>query len=165
MSCPNFEFMEYDLPLIVGCPALEEMGYDDAKEIYEKENGEEYDEDMYYADIEVDYDCLYDDMCHLAGKLNEDLRFFTVEVKSGHYRGLQFIVNSEYDFDKTSQYCIDNYESQYEYGECRSRVLRKAKSELNKIRKWLLGLKDQGFIELNCDGVFSNGEAIYSIAS
>ena len=165
MSCPNFEFMDYDLPLIVAQPGIEEMGYDEAKDEYEDANDEEYTYDMYISDLQIEYDSLACDMEYYAENINDNLRFFTVNVKDGYYTGIQFTVESEYNFDKDSPYCIDNYDAQYEFGECRSKVLRKAKTELNRIRKWLLSMKEKGFIELNCNGVFNNGEAVYSVAA
>ena len=165
MSTPNFEFMDYDMPLIVGCPYKEIDGFDKTKKEYEKEFDEEDTENMYYSDLDLEYDYIYENMMTLANEINDTLHYFTIGVKSGYYSGLQFIVNTvdDLDFDKDSPYCIDNEDAHYYFDECRSKVLRKADSEKNKIRKWLYSMKDNGFMELNCDCVFSNGEAIYSI--
>lgn len=164
MSCSNFEFMKYGLPLIVAESSAEEAGYDEMKELYESDNDEEYTIDMYYDDINFDYDFLVEDMETLAKEINDTLQFYTVEVKSGYYRGLQFTVDSENDIDPEHPW-FNNEDARYWFDECRSKVLRKAKSELNKIRKWLLNLKKHGYIELGCLGVFDNGEAVYSVVS
>ena len=159
MSTPNFEFMKYGMPLIIA----ETPCYDDMKEQYEEDTGEEYDEDIYCMDCQF----IAEDMQNLADEINDTLEYFTVEVQDGYYSDLQFIVNQVYenmfDLDKDSKYCIDNEDAHYYFGECRSKVLRKADAEKRRIYKWLKSMKNLGYIELNCDGVFSNGEAIYSI--
>ena len=155
MSTPNFEFMEYDMPLIIA-----DMDYYDLKEQYEKEFDEEYTEGMFYADM----DFKAEEMKALADEINKQLTYFFVEVKDGYYCDLQFVVRTcnDLDFDSESPYCIDNEDARYYFDECRSKVLRKTDAEQRKIYKWLKSLKDQGYTELGCDGVFSNGEAIYS---
>ena len=159
MSTPNFEFMKYGMPLIIA----ETPCYDDMKEQYEEDTGEEYDEDIYCMDCQF----IAEDMQNLADEINDTLEYFTVEVQDGYYSDLQFIVNQVYenmfDLDKDSKYCIDNEDAHYYFGECRSKVLRKADAEKRRIYKWLKSMKKLGYIELNCDGVFSNGEAVYSI--
>lgn len=158
MSTPNFEPMKYGMPLIIA----ETPCYDDMKEQYEEDTGEEYDEDIYCMDCQF----IAEDMQNLADEINDTLEYFTVEVHDGYYSDLQFIVNQVYetmfDLDKDSKYCIDNEDAHYYFGECRSKVLRKADAEKRKVYKWLKSLKDQGYTELRCDGVFSNGEAVYS---
>lgn len=157
MSTPNFEFMKYGMPLIVA-----DMDYYDQKEQYEQEYGddEEYNEDMFYDDMTLKAE----EMEALADEINKTLEYFTVEVKDGYYCDLQFVVRTyeDLDFDRESPYCIDNEDAHYYFDECRSKVLRKTDAEQRKIYKWLKNLKKQGYTELGCDGVFSNGEAIYS---
>lgn len=149
MSTCNFETMK-DYPLIVFCP---DFDYDDMKKDYENE-------------VQLTYDVEYAEMQRLADKINDELVYHTVGVKSGYYDGLQFIVSTyeDLDFDRDSSYCIDNEDAHYYFDECRSKVLRKAEAEVRKIRKWLKSLKNSyGYLELDCAGVFSNGEAVYSI--
>lgn len=157
MSTPNFEPMEYGMPLIIA-----NMDYYDLKEQYEQEYGddEEYNEDIFYDDMTF----MAEDMQHLADEINKTLEYFKVEVKDGYYSDLQFVVRTydDLDFDRESPYCIDNEDAHYYFDECRSKVLRKTDAEKRKVYKWLKSLKDQGFTELHCDGVFSNGEAVYS---
>lgn len=158
MSTPNFEFMKYDMPLIIA-----DTDYYQMKEDYEKEFNEEYTEDMFCDDCSF----IADNMLYLANDFNKTLNYHTVSIQDGYYSGIQFIVyenhESEFDLSKDSKYAITNEDAQYYYGECRSKVLRKADSEKRKIYKWLKSLKNEGFLELSCDGVFSNGEAVYSI--
>lgn len=93
-----------------------------------------------------------------------DYNDFRVEVQDGHYCDVQFIVRTyeDLDFNRESPYCIDNEDAHYYFDECRSKVLRKADAEQRKVYKWLKNLKKEGYTELRCDGVFSNGEAVYS---
>ena len=155
MSTPNFEFMKYDMPLIIA-----DTDYYQMKEDYEKEFNEEYTEDMF------EDDCYYiaDNMRRLAENFTKTLNYHTVDIQDGYYSGIQFIVyeNNECLFD-LSKDGISNEDAQYYYGECRSKVIRKADAEKRKIYKWLKSMKDYGYLELSCDGVFSNGEAVYSI--
>lgn len=166
MSTPNFEFMKYDMPLIVAAPEIEMQGFDETKAQFEEENDGEYTERMYEMDIQFDYDDLYEDMKDRAECMNDSLTYYKVGVQSGYYSGLQFVVNTVegLDYDRNSPYCVDNDDTRYWFDECRSKALRKAESESKRIYKWLKSLKNDGYMELNCDGVFSNGEAIYSIA-
>lgn len=165
MSTSNFTFMKYGMPLIVIAPEIEMQGFGKTKEEYEKEFDEEYTENMYNSDLQFDYDLLYEEMNTLAKHFNDSLHYYEVNVESGYYSGLQFIVNTyeDLDYDKNSPYCIDNEDAHYYFDECKSKILRRAESERKRIYKWLKSLKNQGYIELSCDGVFSNGEAVYSI--
>ena len=147
--------MKYDMPLIIA-----DTDYYQMKEDYEKEFNEEYTEDMF------EDDCYYiaDNMRRLAENFTKTLNYHTVDIQDGYYSGIQFIVyeNNECLFD-LSKDGISNEDAQYYYGECRSKVIRKADAEKRKIYKWLKSMKDYGYLELSCDGVFSNGEAVYSI--
>ena len=94
-----------------------------------------------------------------AKELNEHLTFYTVSVESGYYSGLQFYVDEKY-YDVED---MDNAESQYEFGLCRSKMLRKYKSEGNWLRRALHKAKDElGLMELGVIARFSNGETMYA---
>ena len=155
MSTPNFEFMKYGMPLIIA-----DMDFNDLKEQYENDFDEEYTEDMFYDDVTF----AAEEMQRRADEINEKLNYFKVEVQDGYYCDVQFVVRTyeDLDFDRESPYCIDNEDAHYYFDECRSKVLRKTDAEQRKVYKWLKSLKDEGYTELACDGVFSNGEAIYS---
>jgi len=94
-----------------------------------------------------------------ADELNEYLTFYSVSVESGYYRGLQFYVSKKYcDLEN-----MDNEESQNEFGMCRSKMLRKYKSEGNWLRRELQKAKaDLGLMELGVYARFSNGEVMYT---
>ena len=94
-----------------------------------------------------------------AEELNEYLTFFTVSVESGYYSGLQFYVDEKYcDVEE-----MDNDESNYEFGMCRSKMLRKYKSEGNWLRRALHKAKNElGLVELGVYARFDNGEVMYT---
>ena len=99
------------------------------------------------------------DMESKAEELNEYLTFFTVSVESGHYSGVQFYVDEKY-YDLTTW---TNDESQDEFGLCRSKMLRKFKSEVNWLNRALRKAKDElGLVELGVAARFSNGETWYT---
>ena len=116
------------------------------------------------ADVSPVYDefgmkDLYDEMKRKADELNEYLTFYTVSVESGYYSGLQFYVDDKYYHIEE----MDNEESQDEFGMCRSKMLRKFKSETNWLCRALRKARaDLGLMELACTARFSNGEAVYT---
>lgn len=99
------------------------------------------------------------------------MKFHVISLKDGYYDGFQFWVDEKYnnlfDLHKSSRYCLDNDEAQYHFGMCRSLVLRKADAEKRKIAKLLgkLAKSYEYLYQLGCAGVFSNGEAIYTLMS
>ena len=117
--------------------------------------------DEFMAEDEFDF------ASELAENFSAGLTFYNVGVESGYYTGFQFTVTGKYDrefdLDKNSPYCIDNDDAHCYFDMCRSAVLRKAEAEQRKIRKWLTGLKDDGYTELCLANVFSNGEGIYEV--
>lgn len=157
MSCPNFEFMKFDMPMICG------KTYSQMAEEYEREFGEKMPDSEYYIKETEDF-------CRaelLAEEFSRNLIFHNITVISGHYVGFQFYVDekysAEFDLDKESKYCIDNDNAHYYFSMCKSIVLKKATAEKRKIEKWLYSLKKGGFNVVSCTGMFSNGEATYSI--
>jgi len=87
---------------------------------------------------------------------NETLTFFKVVLRDGYYRGVQTLVECENDPHE-----LDNYWCRYYWDLCRSRAIRKHEAEERRVVKYLKHLKNEGFDELVCVGIFSNGEAIY----
>lgn len=145
MSAPNFKFMLYGMPLIVGGM----INYADLKELYEWE-------------LQVEME----DAQNEAENFTKSLKYHDVTIESGHYMGFQFYVEEKYsgafDLDKSSKYCITNDEAHYYFDVCRSVALREADKEKRKINKWLeLIAENYGYENLVCCGVFSNGEAVY----
>lgn len=136
MSCPNFEPMEYGMPLVCG-------GLSD----------------------DTDY-CAYKEAVDIAKKFTEGLTFHKVTVRRGYYYAFRFVVDEIYsyifDLKKDTGYCISNEEAHEYFGMCRSEALRKADAEKRKIRKWLDSFENkEGYEILVKIAQFSNGEAVY----
>ena len=116
------------------------------------------------ADVESQYDeCLMqervDEMESFAKRLTSEQLFFEVSVESGYYSGLQFYVKEKYcDVEEWS-----NDDAQYEFGLCRSKVIRMYRAAMNKVRRELRKTKKtMGLEEFAIRARFSNGETIYS---
>ena len=162
MSAANYKSMK-DFPLIVAdneyCKVCPECGCTQAS------NAAKCDEcgcDLSGADSvydELAMDDIVRNMEAKAKELNEHLSFYTVSVESGYNSGLQFYVDEKY-YDVES---MDNEESQDEFGLCRSKMLRKYKSEGNWLRRALQKAKAElGLVELAVTARFSNGEVWYT---
>lgn len=161
MSTANFKSMD-NFPLIVAgdeyvkvCPECGASNCNDADVCV--------DCGASLADVESVYDAwgmdsMVFEMEHKAKDLNSHLRFHEVSVESGYYSGVQFYVHEKYDMES-----MDNEDTNFEFGMCRSVALRKYKSEVNFIRRKLREAKDGlGLMELGVIGRFSNGEVWYS---
>jgi len=166
MSTPNFNITKvmdkYNLPLMV---QSNEMLY---KYIMEEEFNEDLDIDVFYFEVQNGFDCLTEDIEADFDELKDKLTVFSIELVSGYYSGIQFKIDTvDLYFDYLD---IDKYEWNEEelWAFFRADTVEEAKSHINNelklIREFLEGMKDYGFRPLNCDGVFSNGEAIYSWA-
>ncbi len=159
MSTPNFHSMKYDMPLICGRSVYQ------IAEAYAEEYGEEISDDgLYWQQIDDAEEAEI-----LAEEFTSNLIFHDVKVISGYYDGFQFYVSekfeNQFDLDKDSRYCIDNDDAHYYFDMCRSRAIRAADAEKRKIAKWLRNLRNDGYNEVACTAIFSNGEAIYEIVS
>ena len=162
MSTANFKSMK-DFPLIVAaneyCKVCPECGCTQAS------NAAKCDEcgcDLSGVDSVYDEWTMNDIVRNMetkAKELNEYLTFYTVSVESGYYSGLQFYVDEKYsDVEE-----MDNDESNYEFGMCRSKMLRKYKSEGNLLRRALQKAKEElGLMELGVVYRFGNGEVMYT---
>ena len=165
MSAPNFNTMA-NFPLIVAdntyCKVCPECGLtcDKDEETCPDCETSLKDVEERFDDLAMEYTC--SEMQRAADKVNEDLTFHKVRVESGRYVGVQFYVDEEFNgFGSLDG--MDNEEAQYYYGMCRSKMLRKYKTECNKIRRWLLSTAmEMGLERLGCVGIFSNGEAVYT---
>lgn len=162
MSAPNFKMMD-KFPLLVAediyekvCPKCN-LGQDNENEKCEDCGCDLTDVTPVYADWLMQ-DTI-SEMESFAKKINEKQSLFEVVVESGYYTGVQFFVNEKYG--DVSNWTNDDF--QYEFGECRSKMLRKFKTTENMVRRELLKAKKElGMIELSCIGIFSNGEAVYN---
>lgn len=162
MSTANFKSMK-DFPLIVAaneyCKVCPECGCTQASDAVKCD---ECGCDLSGVDSVYDewtMDDIVRNMEAKAKELNEYLTFYTVSVESGYYSGLQFYVDEKYcDVED-----MDNDESNYEFGMCRSKMLRKYKSEGNWLRRALQKAKKEiGLMELGVVARFSNGETMYT---
>lgn len=92
-----------------------------------------------------------------------ELLFHKIKVQGGYYCGIQFYVDVTHDLTEND---YSNDECHYYFDCCRSVAYRKYEAEIRKINRKLAALgKAYGFQELVCIARFSNGEAIYDVAS
>lgn len=164
MSTPNFDHRQLGFPLYAHdeiysriCPecgawndAEEETCYDCGASLDGAEERPDWcaEEDLFEM---VNYD---------LRNINDELDFFTVELKSGYYCGVQFDVNFNDRIGDPEG--LDNEDAHYYFDCCRSEMLKRYKRERRKLGKALETLaRDHGFDKLVCVGIFSNGEAIY----
>ena len=165
MSTPNFNITKvmdmFDLPLMV---QSDEMLY---KYVMEDFPTEDTDTDDYIWEVNNGFNCLMDDIRDQLTDLQCELNIFTINISDGYYTGIQFVIDTA-DLD-TSYLNVegnwDEWELAYYFDadtieEARENVAKEVKA----ISMFLENMKDYGFRPLNCDGVFSNGEAIYSWA-
>lgn len=166
MSTPNFNITrvmdKYDLPLMV---QSNEMLY---KYIMEEEFNEDLDIDVFYFEVQNGFDCLTEDIEADFDELKDKLTVFSIELISGYYSGIQFKIDTQdlyIDYLDVDKYEWDKEDLWTFFNECTIEGAKNCiEKELKLIREFLESMKDYGFRPLNCDGVFSNGEAIYSWA-
>ena len=167
MSTPNFNITKvmdkYDLPLVVQSDL---MLYKYIMEEEPNEDDEDFDIDVFYFEVQNGFNCLTEDIEADFDELKSELEVFSIELVSGYYSGIQFKIDTaDLYFDYLD---IDKYEwDEEELWACfKADTVEEAKNRINNelklIREFLENMKDYGFRPLNCDGVFSNGEAVYS---
>ena len=160
MSTCNFETQEnFDLWILntdglgMAYPCDENGKPDETKE-------PKFDEWLYQMDIDTELAEVKAVIQKVLDK--KDLNYFKVIFKDGYYTGIQAFIKDTWGTPEK----LDNEDCQYYYGEYRSVAIRKYNSEKRYINKKVLpALKEAGFVKLICVGVFSNGEAVYEIAS
>lgn len=126
------------------------------------------------TDVEAEYDpgeamFFYDEMEDALRDVNSGLKFHEISVISGHYAGAQFFVK----LNSYAEQCgleypdeVENDDAQYYFGCCRSKLLRDYEREQRKICRLLKKIgTENGFEEIVCVGIFSNGEAVYRRAA
>lgn len=154
MSAPNFTLMEnFDLWI---------MGNADACLYYIGDEDEEGNKIEEYSDADVAFawDLFNDDedeysLISAVDTLNDKLYFFEVSIVNGYYEGVQLLAESLY-------YTIEDYAD--EYGISLEKGKEIVEEEMRMIREFLAESGNYGFRKLICDGIFSNGEAIYHYA-
>lgn len=152
MSTPNFVTME-NFPLYVCC--LDVSAEQSELDEYDM-TAEEY--------AQMTYDDEYENLTYLIEKYTKEtpLQFHKIEVKDGYYGGMQLYVDDDNDgYGVPTDH--DNESCRIIWDMCRSKAIRAYKSEINKVKRILKKIKnDLNLTELECLGVFSNGEAVYS---
>lgn len=158
MSTPNFITQsDFDMYIIDFEPLSEEE-----QKQYEIDNDCKYDEELeaeWFLDDEIkNFNWL---LQHYLKENKRELKFCNIELRNGHYTGVQTYVDILYD---PREY--DNDTCKYEHGLCRSKAIRALQSEINFINKKLFPyIRDNSsFEKLICIGIFSNGEAVYKYA-
>ena len=166
MSTPNFNITrvmdKYDLPLTV---MSDEMLY---KYMMEEEPADDIDIDDFAWEVQNGFNCLEEDIEADFDELKSELEVFSIELVSGYYSGIQFKIDTQdlyfdyldvdkYEWDEEELYAFFN---EFTVEGAKNRI----EKELELIRLFLENMKNYGFRPLHCDGVFSNGEAIYSWA-
>lgn len=156
MATSNFKNMKYGLPMVVG-GFYDPDFMENMENEYLTEYGEEMTEDELYFILEEDYS----EAQRITDILNESLEYYKVEIISGYYEGFQFFVDGKYFDDYAEE--MDNDDAYYYFGKCRSKAVRSAKSELNKINKWLRKINSEygNFEIIEFAARFSNGETLY----
>ena len=163
MSAPNFnqtKLNKFNLPLVVFGMGND---FEQRKKDFESEYGDEYTENHYQAEID-DMECVQTN--EELQEFNSGLKHFELKLESGYYQGVQ------YDIEETDSY--NDYESiqditdedaDYYYGLSAKEVKAEFENDLAKIREFLHEQVNSPYvIELDCMGIFSNGEAIYKEA-
>lgn len=128
------------------------------KHILEKSYNEamEFWNETFYEDIIEGYDGFKG----LMEDFNNTLVFHEITFKSGYYDGIQLYVE-----EKENPHELDNEDCKYYFDMCKSEAIRKYDAEIRKINRWMDKVATKhGWRELNCIGIFSNGEVIYEFA-
>lgn len=162
MSTPNFNQItlnKLDLPLIVGGAGND---FETRKKEFESEYGDEYTENHYNEEICLDAEILSDELKEFNDKLNH----FELFIESGYYSGFQYNVKETDNYnDYESVQDINDEDADYYYGMSAKEIKAEFENELKQIREFLKSkINSPYIIELNCMGIFSNGEAIYKEA-
>lgn len=119
-------------------------------------------EDYRYFD-DMSYQDEWSEINHRLNDINDNLMFHKISLQSGYYTGVQFYVEAEHELD---EYDYNNDDCHYYFDCCRSVAYRKYGAEKRKINRLLVKLgKEYGFEEIVCVARFSNGQAIYGLAS
>ena len=158
MATANFKPMNFDMPLVIGGTIYD---YDNYKKEWEEENGDEYTEDMFYSDMQLEAEGEQENL----KEINNELTFFEIELESGYYDGWQWQVNwldTYLDYEQI----IDDDEftdedADYFYGDTAKNIRKQVEEEKQKCKEYLLELKKRGYKEIYKVAQFSNGEAIY----
>lgn len=104
MSTANFGTPNYNLPLICGG-----LDYEEKKKRYEKDCGNEYNEDIFNSDVEWEFK----EMKEEVEMFNDGLKHFEVYLEDGYYEGYMFNARCSdkyYDYDMLDDLTDDEVE-------------------------------------------------------
>lgn len=165
MSCPNF-LTQKAFPLFASA-AFDPQEYED------EETGETvYDEEgdwMLFEECEKEIE-----------KLNSELHFYRLELRDGHYCGMQLYLTEQRDGATTDGYTREEWRENrrearrypyafyaWEFARPYSEQKRAERREREKIERFCRGFLREvyDFHEYYCIGIFSNGEAVYRLAA
>ncbi len=162
MSCPNFE-MQKNFPLFVST-AFDPQEYED------EETGETV------FDMEGDW-MLFKDCEREIEKLNSKLHFYRLELRGGHYCGMQLYLTEQRDGATTDGYTREEWRENrreasrfpgsfysWEFARPYSEQKRAEQREREKIKRFCRGFLREvyDFHEYGISARFSNGETWYS---
>lgn len=160
MATANFAPMNFDMPLIVYGIGED---FEERKQDYETQFGEEYTDDMYMSDIGFELEDIEEEL----KEFNNTHRFFNVKQQCGYYQGVQLQVewvDNYLDMDTIlDKKCFNDEDAEYYYGtgETAKGIRAEVRKELREVRKYLMSFTGRGFLNLYKYAQFSNGEAIY----
>lgn len=124
------------------------------------DEGEEFYSNLLYLDWSGELERELDDF-------NDSLTFYRLTIEPGYYVGAQILVQSVHENGYASladwmPENLDNSECWYYWDMNRSTAIRRHKSEVNKINRYMAkNMPSWGLQHLVLGGRFSNGEAIY----
>lgn len=151
MSTPNFKFNCNSV-----FPMMVMSNYDLCEFILGKDDKNRFSN----ADFDFACDIFYyhgytDDLEEEFENLN--LKWYNLKLESGYYEGIQILVDTEWCNigEWSDNDCLD------EFGLNKKETIQMILKEQEKICKYLKSKTDYGFKEIKCDGIFSNGEAVY----
>lgn len=152
MSAPNFKFnCNSVFPMMV-------ISNEDICKMYiELEDGE------YYSNCDIDFafDMYQSDLMIIEDELeelNEKLKWYKLSIESGYYDGMQILV--ETDWINIGEWSEEDCKDEFDL--TKKETMLMILEEQKTICEYLKTTKQYGLREVVCNGIFSNGEAIYS---
>lgn len=152
MSAPNFKFnCNSVFPMMV-------ISNEDICRMYiEPEEGQEYFEPY---EMDFAFDMYQSDIMQLEDELeelNEKLHWYKLSIESGYYDGMQILVDT--DWLNIGEWSEEDCKDEFDL--TKKETMLMMLEEQKTICEYLKTTSQYGLREIVCDGVFSNGEAIY----
>jgi len=96
-----------------------------------------------------------------VAQLNNEMPFHTAKLVSGYYSGVQLLIEADEDPES-----LDNDETQYYFGMCRSAAVRAYRREVRRVNKTLDRLAPEyGFAKYAVAARFGNDETWYTVVN